>query len=406
MSHPEFSSRMWGLMVVAALMTGCGKSEDASAPSTQGSITETGVTTEEILIGSANDLSGPIALLGVAAVNGARMRFDEVNAEGGIHGRKIRFIVEDTQYQVPRAIQAANKLIHRDGVFALILTMGTPMNNALMTSVFEQGTPNLFPISGARSMVEPFHKLQFVGRGIYYDETRAGARYFIEEKGATTPCIVYQDTDYGQEVLEAARDQFSAMGLEPAAISAHKPTDTEFTAAILRLREAQCDLVMMGTVYKDTILLFETARKMGWEDVAWVGNNASYSQAVAEQESGAAEGFSAFTHIAMVYRDDPDLAPDIADWWDGYVEQFGVKPEYAAFEGYRNADIVVQALEAAGPQLTRAALVAELENMSDYIDRFGYRLSFGPDDHKGVKESVLSTVVDGRWKVMAESVRY
>ena len=63
MSHPEFSSRMWGLMVVAALMTGCGKSEDASAPSTQGSITDTGVTAEEILIGSANDLSGPIACL-------------------------------------------------------------------------------------------------------------------------------------------------------------------------------------------------------------------------------------------------------------------------------------------------------------------------------------------------------
>jgi len=387
------------------LLAACGGGEtESSAPASASSVN--GVTDTEIVIGSHNDLSGPVALLGTSAVNGARMRFDEANEAGGIHGRKIRFIVEDAQYQVPRAIQAANKLINRDKIFAMILGMGTPMNNAIMPMLFEKGIPNLFPISGARSMVEPFKKLQFTGRGIYYDEIQAGAKYFVGNKGASTPCIVYQDTDFGQEIFDGARDQLAAMGMEAAAVSAHKPTDTEFTAAILRLRNASCDLVLMGTIHKDTILIFEAARKMGWEGVTWVGTNASYNQAVAELESGAAEGYTVFVHMAAFYRDDPGLKPKLADWWDAYVEKFDIEPEYAALEGYRNADLVVRALEKAGRELDHDGLVAGMEAITDYTDIFGNRLSFGPQDHKGVKESTRSTVVNGRWQTASDTVSY
>ena len=173
-------------------------------------------------------------------------------------------MVEDAGYQVPRAIQATNKLVNRDKIFAMMMAMGTPMNNAIMPTLFKAGIPNLFPISGARSMVEPFHALQVTGRGVYYDEIRAAARYFMEKEGATVPCIVYQDTDYGQEVYEGALDLLTEMGMEPAAVSAHKPTDSEFTSTILRLKNANCGLVLMGTIHRDTILILESARKMAW----------------------------------------------------------------------------------------------------------------------------------------------
>lgn len=389
------------LFLIAAC--GGGESESTGQASAEG---VQGVSDAEIVIGSHNDMSGPLALIGTAAINGARMRFDEANAKGGIHGRQIRFVVEDTQYQVPRAIQAANKLVNRDNIFAMFLGMGTPMNNAILPMLTEKNIPNLFPISGARSMIEPFRKLQFIGRGIYYDEIRAGTKYFIEKKGASTPCIVYQDTDFGQEIFDGARDQIESMGLEVAAISAHKPADTEFTSTILRLRNADCDLVMLGTVHKDTILLLEAARKMGWEDVNWVGTNASYSQAAANLESGASEGYSVFVHISVVYRDDPDLPEEVRQWWDAYAQKFGMDPEYPSMEGYRNADLVVRALEGAGRELTQDTLIAAMEAISDYTDLFGYRLSFSPDDHKGVKESALSTVVNGRWQTAPESIRY
>ena len=394
--------RKTGFLALAALLlAACGGGEAPDADSAP----ERGVTDTEIILGTHTDLSGAIAILGVDGANGARMRFDEVNEAGGIHGRKIRFIIEDSQYQVPKAIQAANKLINRDKVFAIVLAIGTPTNNAVLTQQMEAGVPNIFPITGARSMVEPFHRLQFHARGIYYDEIRAAVKYFVEEKGAATPCVVYQDTDYGQEIYDAALDQVAAMGMELAAVSAHRPTEGEFTAAVLRLRNAGCDLVLMGTVVRDTILVLETARKMGWEGVSWVGNNAAYNQAVADLESGAGEGYYAFVHMGMIYRDDPP-SEEVAEWWDRFVERFGRVPEYVAFETYRNADLIVEALRKAGPDLTIDGFITALESIDDYQDIFGYRVSFGPDKHKGVSESTLSQIQDGRWRTLAESVTY
>ncbi len=393
---------IWATLAAFALLSACG---EGGAPETDAGEAVRGVTDTEIVLGTHTALSGSIAILGVDGANGARMRFEEANEAGGIHGRKIRFIVEDTQYQVPKAIQAANKLINRDKIFAMVMALGTQTNNAVLTQQLDVGIPNLFPITGARSMVEPFHKLTFHARGIYYDEIRAATKYFVNEKGAEKPCAVYQDTDYGQEIYEGALDQAAAMGMELAAASAHKPTENEFTAAILRLRNAGCDLVLMGTVVRDTILILEAARKMGWDDVAWVGNNAAYNQTVADQESGAAEGYYAFVHMAMIYRDDP-RSEAVAAWWDKYIALYGRNPEYIAFEAYRNADLVVKGLENAGRDLTVDSLIAGLEAIDDYEDIFGYRLSFGPDDHQGVSESTLSQIKDGRWYTLAESITY
>src|SRR5262249_32796770 len=93
--------------------------------------------------GMRTDLSGPGATYGVSSSNAVKMRFDELNDKGGVHGRKIKLIIEDTQYQVPRAVQAGAKLIHRDHIFAMVAGLGTPMNNALFKDQFDANVPNL-----------------------------------------------------------------------------------------------------------------------------------------------------------------------------------------------------------------------------------------------------------------------
>jgi len=393
----SFASLIISLFVLSAC--GGGESVDSGGSAVRG------VSDTEIIIGSQNDLSGPAALLGKALVNAARLRFDQVNESGGINGRKIRFVVEDAQYQLPKAIQATNKLINRDNIFLMFLSMGTPMNNAIMQTLFDASIPNIFPISGGRQMVEPFRPLMFTARGIYYDEIRAGVRYFVEERGAKNICAIYQDTDYGIEIFEAARDQTTSMGMELTEVSSHRPTDTDFTAAILKLKNAGCDTIMMGTIYKDTILIFDAARKMGWDDVSFVGQNAAVSGAVATADNGVAEGYFAFVHIAPAYEGD-DMTPEAAKFFSDYKERFGEAPDYPAIEGYRGADALVVALEKAGRDLTPASLVAAFESMSEYNDIFGYRLTFSPTDHKGVDKSTLVTVKDGRWVKLAESISY
>ena len=363
-----------------------------------------GVSDSEIILGSHTDLSGPVAIWGVGSINGARMRFEEANEAGGVNGRQIKFVVEDTQYQIPRAIQAANKLINRDKVFAMVLALGTPTNNAVLTQQLKAGIPNMFPLTGARSMVEPYHDLKFAQRGIYYDEIRAGVKYFLEEMGKEKPCVIYQDTDYGQEILEGAEDQLKEMGKALVGVSAHKPTESEFTASIIRLRNAQCDVVFMGTIHRDTILILEAARKMKF-DVVFVGNNAAYGQVIAEQESGSGEGYHAFVHMAKLYKED-GLSDKVERWWDRYEARFNVEPGIPAMEGYRAADLVVTALENAGPDLDKAGFLAATEAIDNYQDIFGYQIQFGPGDHKGVSESLLSVVEDGKWKTLATAITY
>jgi len=381
---------------MVVLSTGCSEAPDNAQQNR-------GVTDTEIVLGVGTDLSGATAIWGVGATNAARMRFDAANLAGGVHGRQIRYVVEDTSYQVPKAISAANKLINRDNVLAMVLSVGTPLNNAVMPIQFEAGVPNLFPISGGRQMVEPFHPMKFTQRGIYYDEVRASVKYFAENKGKTVPCVIYQDTDYGVEILAGAQDQAAAMNIELAAVSAHKPTETEFTAAILRLRNAGCDLVLMGTVHRDTILVLDTARKMGWEGVSWVGNNAAYAQVIANQKSG--EGYYSFVHMAKLYADD-EMSDAVRAWWDAYVERYGDEPGLAAMEGYRAADLTVLALQRAGRDLSTQGLLTALESISDYTDIFGYRISFGPNKHNGATESVLSQVQNGRWVKLQEAITY
>src|SRR6516164_10697820 len=213
-----------------------------------------GVTDTEILIGTITDLSGVTAVQGVNNANAVRLAFDEVNEKGGINGRKIHYIVEDSQYQVPRAVQAINKLINNDGVFMTIEDGGTPMNNATFPMAIEKNVPKLLPLSAARSMYEPFNRLKFSQYSSYPDQMRAGVKYFVEQRGRKAVCAMYQDTDFGKDVLTGVQMQTEAMGMKVVATTAHKPTDTDFSAAIAKLREANCDLITMGTIVRDTTI--------------------------------------------------------------------------------------------------------------------------------------------------------
>src|ERR1700733_4654660 len=166
-----------------------------------------GVTDSEIVIGSYTDLSGVTAMWGVNNSNSWRMVFDATNAAGGINGRKIKYILEDNQYQVPRSVQAANKLINRDGVFISVANDGTPMNNAVMPDQLAKGVANVFPLTSARSMYEPLHHLKFGLGSSYYDQIRAGVKFFVDKRGKKQVCAIAQDTDFGRDIMAGVNDQ-------------------------------------------------------------------------------------------------------------------------------------------------------------------------------------------------------
>jgi branched-chain amino acid transport system substrate-binding protein len=354
-----------------------------------------GVTDNEILIGTYTDLSGVTAMWGVNNTNSWRMVFDDVNAAGGINGRKIRYIVEDNQYQIPRSVQAANKLINRDGVFLMAGNGGTPMNNAVMPDQLAKGVPNLFPLTSARSMYEPFHHLKFGLAASYYDQMRSGVKVFVEQHHSKAICGMSQDTDFGRDVMDGARDQLKAMGMSLVAETLHKPTDTDFSASAARLKDANCDLILLGTITRDTIQIVSAIRKTGW-NVEMLGQAASYEEAVAEVPGGVTEGFYSMTPVLFVAASDPN--PAVKEFADKYKARYSKEPNFAAQLGYTAGQLVVLGLRNAGTNLTTDSFVAGMESIKDWHDIFGSPpMTFSATKHQGSNESFLCLVKGGKW---------
>ena len=113
--------------------------------------------------------------------------------------------------------------------------------------------PSLFPLTAARSMFEPYDRLKFTSGSTYYDQIRTGLKYLIENNNRKSVCVLYEDTDFGQEIVDAVDDQLEAMNMTLVESASAKPTDTDFTAQIKKLNNAGCDLVAMGTIVRTTI---------------------------------------------------------------------------------------------------------------------------------------------------------
>jgi branched-chain amino acid transport system substrate-binding protein len=364
-----------------------------------------GVTDTEIVIGMMTDLSGVTAVQGSNAANSIRMAFDEINEKGGINGRKIRFIAEDMEYLVPKAVQAMNKLVNRDNIFLSISSGGTPQMDAVLPMMLEKQVPSVFPLTCARSMYEPLNKYKYGQFASYYDQMRACVKYFAEVKGRKIIGSMYQDTDFGKDVHAGVVAQVEAMGLKLGAVSASRPTDTDFNAQVIRLKEAGCDLVCMGTIVKDTIIILQTARKMGYTP-DFCGQFATYSTAVAEAPGEPAEGFYSMSPGVYAYPDDP--RPAVRAVGTKYKQRFGLDINYLGEAGYAAASLVIDVLQRAGRDLTLDSFQTAMESTKDWRDIFGGPpLTITPANHHASNQSFLSVVKKTRWTpVVQEPLGY
>ena len=152
--------RVWRIIALAAF---------AATPALAGQ----GVGDGEVVIGSVSDLSGPFAAFGAPSIKAAQMHFNAVNASGGIHGRKIRFVVEDSSYQMPKALQGYNKLVNRDKVFAMLLSLGTPMNIAGVQADDPEGHSKCLSHDACPANAERTHKAPFRWRCLLLRRTPA-----------------------------------------------------------------------------------------------------------------------------------------------------------------------------------------------------------------------------------------
>lgn len=362
-----------------------------------------GVTADSVRIGSITDLSGPAAPGMIPVQAGARMRFEEVNAAGGVHGRKIDLRAEDGQYQVPLSVRAANKLVN-DGIFAMLLTGGTPPNLAAMPILDKENVPNLFPITAAISMVEPFHKNHFSLFVSYQDQTAGALRYFHKKDGVTKACVQTVANEYGQEVIAGAKKEAAALDVTLSLIGEHKITETNFAGTASAIKNSGCEVLLLGTTFKDTISLYAALRQLGWNKPV-VGNMLSFHPLVAEANNGVTEGLYLVTpYIAANFADGNEFR---ANFLKKYQAQYKEYPNTYVQIGYTAADLVIKALDRAGRDLTTKGFTDALESLNRYDDPFGGpSYSFSKEKHFGGTSLVLIQASDRTWKSVAKDLSY
>ena len=357
-----------------------------------------GVTDTEILIGGVHDLSGVFAAVSTPAVAGANMYFDMVNANGGVHGRQIRYLVEDHGYQLPRATQGYNKLIERDGVFAMLLNLGTPHNLAHYPLMEARGVPNISPLTAARAILPEPPGMNFTSFSSYYDQVAAGIQYLHETTGATNVCSMYLPTDFGEEIVLASHETAAALGLNFVDETTHRPDEQDFVGAVQRLRAAGCQIITQALGVRAGITVVGTAKQLGWTDALFLTTSAGFLEAVAMVPGGVTDGLYAASGWQDLYARASEEAP--AAFMAAYQERTGQPATGFAMLGYTAAQQLVMALEAAGPELTTESFLQGMYSIDMDDALLGTHINYAEGDHQGANDIFISQVGGGQWNTL------
>ncbi|MBL6616927.1 MAG: ABC transporter substrate-binding protein, partial [Reyranella sp.] len=170
-----------------------------------------------------------------------------------------------------------------------------------------------------------------------------------------------------------------------------------------KLRNAGCDLVVMGTIVRDSIVPYTTARKAGWTDVDFLGSAAVYDLVV-----GAAQGMEGFYGMGLTEMPyvDSNVA-SVKKFVEDYKKRFNVDPNIGAVYGYVAADLTVQGVKNAGKDLTLDSFIKGMEAIKGYKDIFnGPQVSFGPNIRQGANSSFLAEVKGGKWVRVTEPLSF
>jgi branched-chain amino acid transport system substrate-binding protein len=362
------------------------------------------IVPREIIVGTITDLSGPAAIYGHAVVNAMRLRFDAVNAAGGIRGRRLKLVVEDHQFQVPRAVQATSKLLKLDRAQVFVGSLGTAQVQAVVPHLRAAGVANLFPMAASRELVHAPDSISWISGSLYYDQIRAGVKWMVETRGSKAVCVMAQSTDYGEEVQHAVKDQLAQHGQTVKTVVTHRPIDTDFSAPVQRLRNAGCDLVVLATLLRDTILPMAAARTAGWE-VDFLGPSTTHDYLLAQAPGGATQGLYSVSSLAL-----PDRATapaEVAAWMDAYKARFGTEPNAGAIYGATIADLAVLALDRAGGQTGMAKLTQAVASIRGWRDLFGGTLqAFADGGRQGTRQAYIYQLRGARYERLTEAVGY
>lgn len=342
-----------------------------------------------IVLGQSAPLTGPSAQLGLQFNLGAQLYFDQVNASGGVNGRRIDFRRADDGYEPGRCVANTRQFI-ADGVFALFGYVGTPTSMAALPLATEAKTPFFAPFTGAQALREPFNRYAIHVRASYFDETAAIVRQ-VTSIGIKKVAVFYQNDAYGKAGLEGVQRALQPLNLEAAATGTVERNSNDVAQAVKDIMAVRPEAIVQIGAYKACATFVRLARQQGYAgnfyNVSFVG-----TQALMDELGAVARGVAVSQVMPFPYS---PATPISGEYLAALKDQRGISPNYSGMEGFVAAKVFVEALRRARGA-SREAFIDAVGTLKD-LNLGGFPLDFGPQKHTGSRFVELTLLTeDGR----------
>lgn len=368
----------------------------------------TGVSDDEITIGTFQAMSGPVASIGVPVANGLEAYFNHVNENGGIYGRKINMIVADDQFNPGKTTVEVKRLVESDGIFAMVAGLGTPGNLAVMDYLNENEVPYIYQASGSSKLAVPPKKYIFPVQPNYLVEGNVMVRYLAEEKGAKRIAIVYRNAEDGIEEYDSVKKAISLYDAELVAEIAVDPTATDFATEVNKLNSASPDAVIVMLFNPQTPPFIKQAKQYGMTDQTYLLSYPNASVVFTQLAGEDAEGVECMAWVDVDFTD-MDFEP-FKIYQATHGE--GEIPNAFAIAGMVAAELFTEALTLAGKNLTKDSLIKALESLNNWSGQLGKGIgykTFNESDitcRLGKQSMYVLKVKEGVWTSYADWIYY
>ena len=342
----------------------------AALPAIGNAQSEVGVTADTIKIGVISDLTGPAAIGGIGMADAIRSYFNDLNEKGGINGRKVQVIVEDSKYSPTLTVAAAKKLISKDEIFALVSPWGSGPTEALFPLAQEQKIPIAPACALSTTMYEPMKKMVFAVGTNYIDQSLFFADYVIHELKIKKPKIALfcQDDDWGRDHLKGLEIAAQKYGLEKPIMESYKYDAVEFKSQVINLMRAKPDAVLLAAAIRSGASFLSEAAKLKWNPT-FVGSNTLGLLQTLAMAGPYGDGLLIINIFAMPGEDLPGVKrmvevskKNFGDKW--MPAEVKMHPYYVY--GWINSIVFAEAAKRTGKNLTREGLISALESFRNF----------------------------------------
>jgi branched-chain amino acid transport system substrate-binding protein len=349
------------------------------------SFAEVGVTDDKILVGTFQAMSGPVAGIGRPMAQGMQAYFNYINENGGIYGREIELIVADDQFNPAKTVVEVRRMVEQDGVFAIVGGLGTPGILAVQDYLNNNKVPFVYQGGGSIEFSLPPKKYIFPVQPNYIVEGNIVINYLVEQ-GHERIAIVYRNAEDGQEFSESAVGTLKSLGMEPVANIAVDPFKSDFTPEVTRLLSARPDAVAVMLFLPQSVGLVRQAKQYGMTDQRYLLTYSNADETYLQLAGEAGDGVEVMAWVAVDFTNPQEPAIQI------YQKYYNQIPNAYAIAGMIAAEVFVEGVKRAGPDLTREKLVEALETLDNWKGNY---ITLGDENH-GLTYKPVSQGFDSR----------